>query len=138
MADLTEFSPSSDVIVVELKSPKDQEVLTNDDDNSVMTWTLHAPHTKQYKKVMYDYTQSRIDRMRTEDGKLDSTKVTIEQAEEENLAQLVDVTKEWNITYKGEKPKFSKKVAKEILEKLFWIKPQLEEALETYEVFTKS
>lgn len=138
MPDLSDFTPSSDEIVVTLKNPKDQTVLTNDSDQSEMTWTLYAPHTKEYKKVMYDYTDARVKKMRTPDGKFDPNQISMAETDEENLKQLVDVTKGFNLDRNGERLKFSKTKAKEVLDQFFWIKPQLEEALETYEVFTNT
>lgn len=137
--DLMSITPSSDVIIVELKHPSTKEVLLNDEDNTPMTWTLYAPHTKEYKKVVYSYTQARMNKMRDKDGKYDPSQFNLEEADEETLKQIADVSKDWNITFGGEKPKFTKKVVKDILfdDKYFWIRPQLEEALDTYEVFTK-
>jgi hypothetical protein len=134
MSDLNDLVPTSDTIDVVLKHPTTDEVLTNDDDSSEMTITVYAPHTKQYKSAMYKQANSRIKKA---GGKLEDVQFDYEELEQASLELFSDITKEWNLTYNGVKPKLSAKKAKEIYEKVFWIKPQIEEAIASYAGFMK-
>ena len=51
---------------------------------------------------------------------------------------LVKVTKEWDITYGGEKPKLTSAKAKEVYTEVFWLRNQIEEALSESLDFTKA
>ena len=63
---------------------------------------------------------------------------TAEEIEEATLETLAKTTKEWNITYGGEVPKLSVAKAKEIYDSVFWIKAQIEEAIESSLDFMKA
>lgn len=128
MSDLNDLVPTSDTIDVVLKHPKTGEVLTNDDDGSEMTITVYANYTKEYKAAVYKQANLRIKKAGSEVEIVDFDYEELEQA---SLELFSSVTKGWNITFNGEKPKFSTKKAKELYEKVFWIKPQVEEALAT-------
>jgi hypothetical protein len=134
MSDLNDLVPTSDTIDVVLKHPSTGEILTNDDDGSDMTITVYAPHTKQYKSSMYKQANSRIKKA---GGKIEDIEFDYEELEEASIELFSAITKEWNLTYNGVKPKLSEKKAKEIYEKIFWIKPQVEEAIASFAGFTK-
>ena len=50
---------------------------------------------------------------------------------------LAKITKEWDITYGGEKPKLTLGKAKEIYSDVFWLRNQIEGALADNVDFTK-
>ena len=131
--DLIDLTPKSDEIVVTLKHPSTGEVLKNDD-KSDMTITVYAPHSKEYKKVLHEMTNKRLKKMQGKGNK----DITAEELEEVSLDSLAKTTKEWNITFNSEKPKLSLVKAREIYEKVFWIKAQIEEASEEALGFMKA
>ena len=131
--DLLDLTPKSDVIVVTIKQPATKEVLKNED-NSDMTITMYAPHSKEYKKVIHEMTNKRLEKMQTKG----SNKIKAEELEEIALETLAKTTKEWNITYGGEVPKLSVAKAKEVYDRVFWIKDQIEEAAEDSLDFMKA
>jgi hypothetical protein len=131
--DLLDLTPKSDEIVVTLKHPSTGEVLKNDD-KSDMTITVYAPHSKEYKKVLHEMTNKRLKKMQSKGNK----DITAEELEEVSLDSLAKTTKEWNITFNSEKPKLSLVKAREIYEKVFWIKAQIEEASEEALGFMKA
>lgn len=131
--DLLDLTPKSDDIVVTIKHPATGEVLKNDD-KSDMTITVYAPHSKEYKKVIHEMTNKRLKKMQAK-GK---NEITAEEIEEATLETLAKTTKEWNITYGGEVPKLSVAKAKEIYDSVFWIKAQIEEAIESSLDFMKA
>jgi hypothetical protein len=134
MSDLNDLVPTSDTIDVVLKHPTTGETLTNDDDGSDMTITVYAPHTKQYKSAMYKQANSRIKKA---GGKIEDIEFDYEELEEASIELFSTITKEWNLTYNGVKPKLSENKAREIYEKIFWIKPQVEEAIASFAGFMK-
>ena len=113
--DIKDFIPSEDNVTVDLKI-KDKN-LTNAD-GSNMTVTVLSPFSKQYRKILQSITEERIKSKDNDDQDFD-TFIT---------QTLVDATVDWNITYGDEKPKFSKELAKEIYDKAFWIRSQIQEA----------
>lgn len=119
--DLINLVPKSDTVEVKIKHPGTLEVLKNDD-GSDMTITVYAPHAKQHKKVIHDLANKRIKASQKKNAK----EITIEDLEEATLETLARVTKEWNITYNGEKPALTEAKAREVYEKVFWIKAQVE------------
>ena len=48
--DLKDLTPNLDDVVVEIKHPSTGDTLKNDD-GTVMTITVLAPHSKEYKKL---------------------------------------------------------------------------------------
>lgn len=124
--DLKDFAPKSDEIEVAVLHPQNGEPLTNKDD-SPMTVTLAAPHSKEYKAVLHEQTDKRI-KLSKGSGQIEFNSKEIEESSLEILARA---TKSWNITYDGVKPKLTVAKAKAIYEELFWLKPQLEEAVTT-------
>lgn len=129
--DLKDFTPKSDEVEVTVKHPVNGEPLTNKD-GSNMTIVLHAPHSKLYKEAMYEQTDKRL-KSAQDTGSLD---IKAKDLETSSLDLLAKVTKSWNITYDDEQIKLTVVRAKEIYEELFWLKPQLEEALSSFEAFT--
>jgi hypothetical protein len=64
--------------------------------------------------------------------------ITAEELDEISLDSLVKTTKDWNITFSGEKPKLSPDKAREVYDKVFWIKAQIEQASEEALGFMKA
>ena len=121
--DLMDFVPSTDNVVVELKI-KDTNLKNADGSN--MTITVMSPFSKEYKKVLYEASEKRLE---LKDPKP-------QDFEALQLEQMVNSTIDWNITWGGEKPKFSKELALEIYDKGFWIRPQIMEAQAALADFT--
>ena len=126
--DIADLKPVSDTLTIEFKDPRDKTKPFMNDDNTPMTWEVYAPHSKEYKKAIYKQADKRI-----KDKTVD---MSAEDYEESHMNFLVDISKSWDITFGGTKPKFSKKLAKEVLE-VFWVKDQVEEGINSYEVFPK-
>ena len=121
--DLKDLTPKSDDIVVEIKHPVSKEPLLNDD-GSQMTITIFAQHSKDYKKVQRELVKERLKNAEKTGNK------DFDYGEMEELAMtlLAKITKSWDITFGGEKPKLTEKKAREIYEEVFWIKDQIDEA----------
>lgn len=128
--DLKDFAPKSDEVAVEIKHPANGEPLTNKD-GSAMTIVLHAPHSKAYKEAMYEQTNKRL-KVAQGTGNINLTAQDIEEA---SLELLSKTTKSWDITYDDKQPKLTAAKAKAIYEELFWLRPQLEEALNNSQAF---
>jgi len=122
--DLKDLTPKSDTIEVEIKHPITGEALRNDDDTP-MTITLHATHSKDYKSVMHEQTNRRL-KAASATGKVD---ITSEELEENTLEVLAKATKSWNLTFGGEKPELTVDAAKKLYTEVFWIKDQLDEGI---------
>lgn len=122
--DLKDLTPKSDTIEVEIKHPITGEALKNDDDTP-MTITLHATHSKDYKIVMHEQTNRRL-KAASATGKVD---ITSEELEENTLEVLAKATKSWNLTFGGEKPELTVDAAKKLYTEVFWIKDQLDEGI---------
>lgn len=129
--DLKDFAPKSDEVEVVVKHPKNGEPLTNKD-GSNMVIVLHAPHSKAYKEAMYEQTNKRL-KVAQSSGDMN---LTAQDLEEASLELLSKATKSWKITYDDKQPKLTAAKAKAIYEELFWLKPQLEEALNNSQAFT--
>jgi len=97
--DLMNLKPTSDTVEVVLKHPSTLDDLTKDD-GSGMTITLHASHSKEYKKVVHDQQDRRIKMMQ----KKAKTQITAQDIERDAIELLAKVTADWNITYGGEQP----------------------------------
>lgn len=126
--DIADLKPKSNTVVVELKDPRDGSPFMNDD-NTPMTIELYAPHSKEYKQIIYEQADKRIKGKKQE--------FTAFELEEANLTMLVKATKGWDITLAGEKPKCTQKKVEEVYDTYFWVRSQVEEGLNNYEVFTK-
>jgi len=129
--DLKDFAPKSDTVEVTVKHPVNGEPLTNKD-GSNMVIVLHAPHSKAYKEAMYEQTNKRL-KVAQSSGDMN---LTAQDLEEASLELLSKATKSWKITYDDKQPKLTAAKAKAIYEELFWLKPQLEEALNNSQAFT--
>ena len=122
--DLKDLTPKSNTIEVELKHPITGEALKNDDDTP-MTITLYATHSKEYKGVMHEQTNRRL-KVAGKTGKVD---ITSEELEENTLEVMAKATKSWDLTFSGEKPELTFEAAKNLYEEVFWIKDQLDEGI---------
>jgi hypothetical protein len=133
--DLMNLIPTTDVIDVVIKHPSTYEPLLNDD-GSEMTITVYAPHSKEYKAAVHEQTNIRLKQMKSK-GNRNSNVITAEELEKATIKMLAKTTKDWCITFAGEQPKFSVEVAKKLYEDVYWIKDQIEEAVDDSEVFTQ-
>lgn len=133
MADLFNLIPTDDTIVVTVKHPVTEEPLLKDD-NKEMTITVYAPHSAQYKSVMHEQTNKRI--QKASKGK--KITFTAEDIENSTLDFMAKTTKEWNIQLNGKSPKFSVAEAVELYSKLPWLKAQVLDAQEDYSAFLKA
>ena len=131
--DLLDLTPKSDEIVITIVHPATGETLKNND-KSPMTITVYAPHSKEYKSVMNEQTNKRLKAMQSK-GK---NEITAEDIEAATLEILSKTTKEWNITYGNESPKLTVSKAKEVYDKVFWIKAQIEAETQGYLDFMKA
>lgn len=122
--DLKDLKPKSDTVEVEIVHPNTQDPLKNED-GSVMTITMYAPHSKEYKAVVHEQTNKRL----KQTAKTKKIDITAQELERNGLELLAKVTKTWNITYGGEQPKFSVDAAVDLYDEVFWIKDQIEEAI---------
>lgn len=131
--DLSNLIPTDDSIVVNIKHPITDEHLVKDDGKE-MTITLYAPHSAQYKSVMHDQANKRIQKM----AKGKKISFTAEEMEASTIELLAKTTKDWNIQFNGKSPKFTVAEALELYAKVPWLKAQLMEAQEDYSAFLKS
>jgi len=122
--DLKDLTPNLDDVVVEIKHPTTGDVLKNDDDTN-MTITILAPHSKEYKKFQHEQISKRLKKAQ----KSKSQDVDYSDIEEATLEVLAKTTKAWDITYGGEKPKLTVAKARELYEEVFWIRNQIEEVV---------
>ena len=128
--DLKDFAPKSDEVELVVKHPANGEPLTNKD-GSNMVIVLHAPHSKVYKEAMYEQTDKRL---KAAQGS-GNTDITTQDLEEASLELMSKATKSWNITYDDKQPKLTVAKSKAIYAELFWLKPQIEEALNSSQAF---
>jgi hypothetical protein len=133
--DLMNLIPTTEAIEVVLKHPQTLDTLKNED-GSVMTITVYAPHSKEYKAAVHEQTNIRLKLMQAK-GNRNTSVITAEELETAAIKMLVKTTKCWNITSGGKKPKFSSDEATKIYQEVFWIKDQIEEAVGDAEVFTR-
>lgn len=132
MADLFNMIPTDDTIVVTIKHPVTEEVLTKDDGKE-MTITVYAPHSSTYKATIHDQTNKRI--QKASKGK--KVTFTAEELETATLDLLAKTTKDWSIQLNGKSPKYSVGEAMDLYAKLPWLKQQVLEAQEDYSAFLK-
>lgn len=131
--DLNDLKPKTDDIVVTLLHPATGEVLLNEDkEKTPMTITVMSPNSKEYKSILHTQTNKRLKQMQ---GKR-KRDITAEEIEESGLELAVAVTKDWNITLGGSKPKFGAAAVKDIYTSYGWINKQVNEAVEDSEDFT--
>jgi len=122
--DLKDLTPKSDTFEVALVHPNTNEPLMNPDDTP-MTITMWAPHSKPYKDVLHQQTNKRLTQV--SDG--GSFELKSEDLEESTLQTLIHTTKMWNITFDGEKPPCTVEKCEEVYTEVFWMKTQIEKAL---------
>ena len=128
--DLKDLTPTSDTIEVKIVHPTTREPFLNDDE-SPMVIEVYAPHTKQYKSGVYKQATTRMKMSKQDD-------IDFEVLEDASIDLLASVTKSWDLTFDGKKPELSFEVAKQVYTEVFWLKMQVEEAINTFEVFTKN
>jgi hypothetical protein len=131
--DLINLIPTDDVIVVAVKHPITDEILAKDDGKE-MTITLYAPHSSQYKTVMHDQANKRIQKF----SKGKKVTFTAEELENSTIELLAKTTKDWNIQFNGKSPKFTLAEALDLYAKVPWLKNQLIEAQEDFTSFFKN
>lgn len=122
--DLNDLLPKSDTVVVPLVI-KEKELMN--EDGTPMTVEMYLPHTKEYKAARHAQADVIL-------GKGEEKPKSAEY-EEMALEFLAATTKSWNITFGGEQPKFTKKKAKELYEKLPVIPELLRSKVEETEGF---
>jgi hypothetical protein len=128
--DLKDLTPTSETLEVKIVHPTTQEPFLNDD-KSQMVIEVYAPHTKKYKAAIYKQASTRI--------KVSSMdEIDFETLDTASVEFLAAITKSWDITYDGKKPKLTEAKAKEVYDQIFWLKAQVEEAISKFEVFTKN
>ena len=132
MADLFALIPTDDTISIVVKHPITDEPLVKDDGKE-MTITVYAPHSGQYKAVLHEQTNKRI--QKASKGK--RVTFTAEELENVTLELLAKTTKDWNIQLNGKSPKFSVTEAVDLYSKLSWLKQQVLDAQEDYSAFLK-
>ena len=121
--DLKDLTPNLDDVVIDIKHPVTGEVLKNDDDTD-MTITILAPHSKEYKKFQHAQISKRLQKAQ----KSKSQDVDYSDIEEATLEVLANTTKAWNLTFDGENPELTVERAKKMYDEVFWIRNQVEEA----------
>lgn len=131
--DLINLKPKSDTVEITIKHPSTFSTIKNDD-KTEMTITVYATHSKEYKSVMHEQTNKRLKQMQTKK----KVEINAQDIEDAGLELLAKITADWNITYGGEQPKLTVAKAKEVYNELFWIRSQIEEALEEALDFTKA
>lgn len=133
--DLLDLMPKSDDIVTVLRHPQTNDILTNED-GSDMTITRYSPYSKEYEEAADGQVDVALKKARASEDK----DISFAESKALRTQFLVDTIKEWNITFGGEKIKFSKKKALEIISdpRAFWIKDQLEEEENNVKGFTKA
>jgi DNA-directed RNA polymerase subunit M/transcription elongation factor TFIIS len=130
--DLSNFIPKKDILTFEIKHPLTGEVLKKDD-GSEMTITVYLPHSKEYREVIHEQTNKRI--QRSQKGKSIYTSQEIEEA---TLDLLVKTTQDWNIQLDGKQPKFTEETCREVYDKLSWVRAQVLQAQEDMTSFLKN
>lgn len=128
--DLKDLTPTSDTIEVKIVHPTTREPFLNDDETQ-MAVEVYAPHTKQYKAAVYKQASARMKMPKGDD-------FDFEALEDASIELLANITKSWNITFDGKKPDLTDAKAQAVYNEVFWLKMQVEEAINTFEVFTKN
>ncbi len=125
--DLKDLTPKSDIIEVTLTHPSTGQVVVNADDTP-MTISVYGPYSREYKKVLYANTRDRINK--------GDQNIDMEELERLNINVLAETTTSWNITYDGVVPELDVELAKTIYENVYWIKSQVDQAVEDALDFT--
>lgn len=126
--DLLDLTPTSNTVEINLVHPNTGAPLMNDDGSSM--WVeVYAMHSPEYKKVNHAKINERLNSKNKE--------VDYADIEDATIDILASVTKAWNITYRKECPKPTLKNAREVYEKVFWIREQIDSGLNNSLDFTK-
>lgn len=131
--DIGNIKPQSDTIEVFITHPQTGEIIKNDD-GSEMTITLYAPHSQEYRSASYNQQNKYLKALQGNKKNF----LSAEDVEKSIIELYANVTKSWDITYGGEKPKLTTEKAKEIYRELFWLRDQLAGALDESVGFTKA
>lgn len=131
--DLKDLKPKSDTVEVDIVHPTTLEPLNNED-GSTMSITLYAPHSKEYKALVHEQTNKRLKQV----SKTKKSEITAEELERTGIELMAKATKDWNITFDGDQPKFSVELAIKVYDEVFWIRDQIEEAVSNSLDFTKA
>lgn len=110
---------------VEIVHPATGEVLTNDEDGSPMTITVHGPYSSTYKAINHAQQNKRLAKAQRMGGKMN---LTAEELEANSMDLLVKCTVGWNITLDKKKEKFSQDAARKVYTELPWIREQVDAA----------
>jgi hypothetical protein len=129
--DLSDLIPKNDTATFEIKHPLSGEVMVKDD-GKPMTITVYLPNSKEYRAVIHAQTNARIQRSQKNKGLY-----TSEEIEESTLDLLAKTTKGWDIQLDKKEPAFTPEFAKEVFDKLPWVKAQVLQAQEDYDSFFK-
>jgi hypothetical protein len=129
--DLKDLKPVKNTIDVTLEHPATGDVLLNED-GTPMVISLFAPYSKEYKELMYKRADERIKKASSE-GKEEFSAKLVDEA---TTSILAESTSSWSITYDKKQPRLTPAKALEVYTELFWIRPQLEKAINDDEVFT--
>ena len=130
--DIANFIPTTDTVDIELKKDSTTDEVMTNEDGSPMVITMYLPHSKVYKDVRHEQTNRRIARSQQRKKQ----PVTAQEIEAETIELLVKTTAGWNITYKGEQPKFSEELAAEIYNRAPFITDQIFEGVAEAQDFT--
>ena len=83
---------------------------------------------------MHEQTNKRLKQV----SKTKKSEITAEELERAGLELISKATKDWNITFDGEQPKFSPELAIKVYDEIFWIRDQIEEAISNSLDFTRA
>lgn len=126
--DLSDLKPTSDTVTAYLYHPQTGEALEYDD-GTQFTITVYAPHSKEYKESQ----QKNVDFFQKRKTKDNPTLMEMENAV---ISHMARITTEWDFLYHDEKPKLTYEKAREIYTDLFWVRDQIQEALDSNQGFT--
>lgn len=130
--DLSSLIPTTDTITVIIKHPVTDEPLLKDD-GTEMSIEVYAPHSAQYKAVVHEQTNKRLQKVM----KNKKTALSAEDVEMMTSDLVVKTTKSWDIQVNKKTPKFSVAEAQDLYSKLPWLKQQIIDAQEDYSSFLK-
>lgn len=126
--DLKALTPSSDTIKVNILHPVTNEPFLNDD-QTPMWIEVYAPHTKNYKSGIYRQASARMKVGKVED------EIDFETLDTASIEFLASITKGWSVTFGGEMPELTPAKAQEVYSEIFWLKSQVEQEINNFEVF---
>jgi hypothetical protein len=143
MTDLSDFIPTEDTedtIVVELVNPTNGKPLYNEDDTP-MTITVYKRESGVYNYALRKVVNDKIALAKSEaEEEVSEEELFIkgyEFSEDSILDLFAKTTKDWNLTFGGEKPKFSFEVARKVYKAQF-IRDQVDEAFSKDSDFSKA